>query len=473
MNNGILLINPPANENSEAISPKFMRDNYAFNYPPLGLLYLAANLPSRYECRIIDAPASRLTPSNCIEEINKFKPFLIGITAFSDSLYSVHELSKMIKEYDPNIIIVIGGPHVNIFPKETLTWGTVDYVLTGFCENTFANLAEILSSQEQTRMENIPGLWWREQDEIHKSLIDKDPSWNINEIEMPDRELLDNSKYFTLADQQTITTMISSRGCPFQCTFCDVFEKSFLTRSVDDLVKEIKHVLSLGIRQIHFFDDCFNLKRQRVIDLCRAFIENKLDFRWSFRGRLEPCDDELAQLLYKAGCRRAQIGIEASDQETIKMIRKGINLSKVPEKLRIYKKAGVRTMGYFILGYPHQRLKDCVESCKEIRKMGFDYINMFILIPYPNTEIYQNIFDDGMIKEDIWKLHAIDPQPNFKLPKWHPHVKRSELEALLVSCYNKFYFSPRFILMELRRVKSLRDLSAKVKQAVAMIIGNF
>ena len=181
----------------------------------------------------------------------------------------------------------------------------------------------------------------------------------------------------------------------------------------------------------------------------------------------------MAQLLYKAGCRREQIGIEASDQETIKMIRKGINLSKVPEKLRIYKKAGVRTMGYFILGYPHQRLKDCVESCKEIRKMGFDYINMFILIPYPNTEIYQNIFDDGMIKEDIWKLHVIDPQPNFKLPKWHPHVKRSELEALLVSCYNKFYFSPRFILMELRRVKSLRDLSAKVKQAVAMIIGNF
>ena len=472
-NNRICLITPPVFRNTEAISPEYMRGNHAFNYPPLGLLYLASNLPAEYDCRTIDAPTLQYSPEKCFEAIKSFDPFIVGIATFSDSLYSSRHLAEEIKRYDKNIQIVFGGPHVNIYPEETLSWYAGDYVLTGFCENSFASLVDHISGKNGgLEKETIPGLWWREEGTIRKSSVAQDPSWDINAIRRPDRRKLEYKKYFTLANQQTIATMITSRGCPFHCTFCDVFEKKFHVRDIEDIVKEVEEILALGIRQIHIFDDCFNLKRQRAIEICEAFIKRKLDFEWSFRGRIEPCDEELVRLLYKAGCRRVQLGIEATDQETIKLINKKIDLAKVPDVLRIYRANNIETMGYFIIGFPHQNYEKCEDSCKQIMRMGFDYVNMFILIPYPNTAIYREVLNSGWLDDDYWRCHAIDPTPDFKLPKWHRLVERKNLDKLLNAYYRKFYFSPRFIYAELKRTKSVYNLLMKMKMFVVMMISS-
>lgn len=469
-NNRICLINPPVFRNTEAISPEYMRGNHAFNYPPLGLLYLVSNLPSEYECLIIDAPTLQYSPEDCIEAIKKFNPFIVGISAFSDSLYCCRYLSEEVKKYNKSIRIVFGGPHVNIYPEETLSWNSVDYVLTGFCENSFATLVNYIAGNDKgIKKQTIPGLWWHEDDVIRKSSVERDLTWDINAIRRPDRSLLDYSKYFTLANQQTIATMITSRGCPFHCTFCDVFEKNFHVREVSDILQEVEEILALGIRQIHIFDDCFNLKKQRVVEICQSFIEKGLDCEWSFRGRIEPCDADLARLLYRAGCRRVQLGIEATDQETIKIINKGIDISKVPDVLEIYRASHIEAMGYFIIGYPHQTYEACEASCRKIVRMGFDYVNMFILVPYPKTAIYQEMLDKGCLDDDYWRRHALDPKPDFKLPRWHKFVERKDLDNLLNVYYRKFYLSPKFIYSELKRTKSIYSLLMKIKMSMVMM----
>lgn len=468
----ILLINPPDYSNSECIAPSYMYQSSAFNYPPLGLLYLASNLQSNHECSIIDAPTLGYSPEDCLREVETYKPSIVGLTVFSDSLYSCNYLSKLIKEFDQTIKIVFGGPHINIYPEESITHLNTDFVVTGFAENSFSQLVDILDQENgrtNAKLADVPGLWWKNGTNIFKPVHPNDTHWDINKIRRPDRSLLDIEKYFTVANSEKIATILSSRGCPFSCTFCDVFEKHFLKRDINEIIEELKEIYDLGIRQIHFFDDCFNLNRSRVVTICEAIIDSNLKFEWSFRGRVKPCDEELAQLLYKAGCRRAQLGIEGTNQTAINAIKKKIDIKEVPEVLNIYRNNGIETMGYFILGFPFQNYEDCEESCEEILKMGFDYINMFILIPYPDTEIYNELLDQKLIKKDYWYEHALNPQPDFKLERWHPYIEREKLEDLMNRYYKKFYFSPKFIFSELKRMRTLNDILNKSKVAVNMI----
>ncbi|MBN1341585.1 MAG: radical SAM protein [Phycisphaerae bacterium] len=464
----ILLINPPAFRNSECIAPDFARQTHAFNYPPLGLLYLAANLTGGHECRVLDAIPLGLNPEGCLREVRGFRPDIVGVTVFADSLYACRVLVQQIKAEDPRIRIVLGGPHANLYPRELAGWHDVDFVMTGFCENTFNELVATLANHpEPARADlvHIAGLYWPEGSSVVASDLSVDPTWDIAKIRRPDRTLLDLRRYFTVANNRTITTAISSRGCTFKCTFCDVFEKRFLARGIDDIIAELREIVALGIREVHFFDDCFNLKRQRTVEMCEAMIQADLGIEWSFRGRITPCDEELTRLLYRAGCRRVQLGIEGTNAETLRRIKKGIDIERVPETVRMYRKAGILTMGYFILGFPFQTHEDCVQSCQDILEMGLDYINAFILIPYPKTEIHEDLRSQGLIDRDYWYEHTVSPRPDFKLPHWHPHVDRAQLDRLLNRYYKKFYWSPRFVWSEISRTRSLRGLAQKSRMA--------
>jgi len=472
-NGRILLVNPPSFKNTEAFAPEYMLQRNAFNYPPLGLLYLAANLPGHFECKIIDSVALEYTIDDCLDDIKAFQPCVVGFIVFTDSLYCCYLMAQKIKECNSETKVIFGGPHVNIYPDETIELGVVDYALAGFAENTFSALMTLLERGDVTNEElyDVDGLWWKDDNnQVMKSEFERDSSWDINKIRRPCRNLLQLDKYFTVANRRKITTMITSRGCPFSCTFCDVFEKRFLEISIDNIVDEIKEVLRLGIDQIHFFDDCLNVKRTRVAELCNAILDNNLDFEWSFRGRIQPCDEELALLLYKAGCRRIQLGIEATDQPTLDLIKKNITISKVPKVLKIYRKAGISTMGYFIFGFIHQNEKDSINSSREILTLGFDYINLFILIPYPNTQIYTELLNKKIIANDVWLEHARNPQPDFKLPIWHPILKRQFLEELILKTYRKHYFVPKFIYSDIIRTKNFNSFVKKFKLALLMLL---
>ncbi|HPP88769.1 MAG TPA: radical SAM protein, partial [bacterium] len=188
----------------------------------------------------------------------------------------------------------------------------------------------------------------------------------------------------------------------------------------------------------------------------------------SFRGRVKPCDKEMADLLYKAGCRRVQLGIEATEQEIIDLIRKNIKITDILEVLKIYKSSGIITLGYFIIGFPTQTLEDCKISFKKMQQFGFDYIYMTKLVPYPKTIIYEQILEQKLLDKDYWYDFILNPTPNYILPNWHPYCSKDELNDLLIKNYRSFYISPKFILKELKRTKSLNQLLKKIKVSLSL-----
>lgn len=463
----ILLLYPPQPKIKGGICPSYLQQRYSFLYPPLGLLYLASNLDrNKHQVKIIDSNALKLSLDGCIDYIKEFKPDILGITVLTDLVYFTKTIAEGAKALFPNIRTVLGGPHINIYPYETMAFRAVDFCLQHFAETSFGMLLRAV--EDNSGYNNVPGLFYKHKQEIYKSAVSMDSNTDLDSLKPPDRRLLDNSKYFTVVDNKIITTAITSRGCPFQCTFCDVFQKKYLYRSPEDVIEEVKGIVNLGIRSIHFFDDNFNLVKDRVIKFCELLLRENIRIEWSFRGRAILINDKIAKLLYDSGCRRVQLGIESADEKTLKIIKKQIDLESVKEAVDIYKRNKILTLGYFIMGFPHESYEDCFKSARNAMRLGFDYIQFSILTPYPNTEIYCQLLKDGV--SDHWLEFARNPQDNYLIPHLHPTMPRSELERLVNYGYKRFYFSPYFILKELSRMRGIRALVLKIKAALKVFL---
>lgn len=458
----ILLIYPPQQKNRGILAPSYITQQHSFLYPPLGLLYLASNIDRRkHEVKIVDSEALKFSISDCVDAVKEFKPNILGITVLTDLLYSAKKIAEGAKIILPNTRIILGGPHVNIYPYETMSFAQIDFCLQHFAEHPLNMLLQAIDAN--SGYEKVPGLFYKKNGFIYKSNVAVNNRLDLDALKIPDRRLLDYSKYFTIVDNKIITTALTSRGCPSRCTFCDVFQKEYLYRSPENVLEEVKDIVKLGIRFIHFFDDNFNLLKDRVVRFCELLLKENIKVEWSFRGRVVPIDDKMAKLLYASGCRRVQLGVESCDEETLKIIKKNINLELVRETLSIYKKNKILTLGYFMVGFPHESYEDCVESINKAIRSGFDYIHFAALTPYPNTEIYQELLNGGI--KDHWLEYAKNPSANYCIPNLHPAVSREKLDSLVNNAYKKFYFSSKFILKEISRMENLKVLILKAKAA--------
>ena len=463
----ILLLYPPQPRVKGGLSPSYIQQRYSFLYPPLGLLYLASNVDrNKYQVKVIDSIALKLSIKECIDYIKEFKPDILGMTVLSDSVYSAKTIAEGVKALFPNIKIVFGGPHTNIYPYETMRFEAVDFCLQYFAEVSFPILLRAI--ENNSGYSDVPGLFYKHKQQIYKSVVASNANIGMDSLRIPDRRLLDSSKYFTVVDNKIIATAITSRGCPFQCTFCDVFQKKYLYRSPENVIEEIKDIVKLGIKSIHFFDDNFNLLTDRVVRFCELLLKEKLGIEWSFRGRVMPIDDKIARLLHASGCSRVQLGIESADENTLKIIKKQIDLEQVKETINIYKRNKISTLGYFIVGFPHESYEDCVKSARNAMRLGFDYVQFSVLTPYPNTEIYRQLLKEG--REDHWLEFARDPKDNYILPHLHSTISKSKIERLVNYTYKKFYFSPQFIFKELFRTRRIRALALKINAALKILL---
>lgn len=463
----ILLLYPPQPKKQYGISPSYIQQRYSFLYPPLGLLYLASNLDrNKHQVKIIDSNVLKLSVNGCIDYIKEFKPDILGITVLTELVYFAKRIAEATKALFVNTRIVFGGPHINIYPYETMTFQGVDFCLQYFAEASFKALLEAI--ENNAGYEVVPGLFYKHNHQIYKSHASINRKLDLDSLKIPDRRLLEYSKYFTVIDNKVITTAITSRGCPFQCTFCDIFQKEYLYRSPENVVEEIKDIVELGIRSIHFFDDNFNLLSNRVIKFCELLLKENIKIEWSFRGRVVLIDDRMAKLLYAAGCRRVQLGIESADVNTLRIIKKNIDLKKVKETLKIYKRNKILTLGYFVVGFPHESYKDCIKSIRNAMRLGFDYIQFSTLTPYPNTEIYHQLLNKGV--NDYWLEFARNPKDDYVIPHLHSTVSKLSLERLVNNAYKKFYFSPYFIFKEILRIEGLRVFILKIRVALKIIL---
>lgn len=480
----ILLINPPRFNEIIADNPSFIEEERGHN-PPLGLLYIGTYLKrnSNHQVAALDAQVENLNYNhNFKKRIKEANPDIVGITVMTptliDAVKTINLVKKTGKDLNKKITTVVGGPHPTIFPEETASLPNVDYVIIGEGEIPFFKLVNALSKKKlsfnepvEAKLQGIKGLVYQKKGKIFNNgrgeFIE-----NLDELPFPDRTLLPIKKYNSiLGGERIVTTMFTSRGCPFQCAFCDRphLGKKFRARSAQNVVNEMEECLKLGIEEILVYDDTFTVDRKRVIDICNEIIRKGLKFIWDIRARVDTVDEEVLKKLKQAGCKRIHFGVEAGTEKILKILNKGITLSQVEKAFALSKKLGIETLGYFMIGSPTETKEDIYRTIEFAKKIKPDYVHITILTPYPATKIYAQALNQGIIKTDYWREFAKHPEKGVATQYWEEYFSREELYKLLEKFYRDFYGRPGYLFKSLFKIKSIKDFKKKFKTGLKVL----
>lgn len=431
----ILLINPPNSVEDKS--------DFVVNiFQPLGLAYIAAVLEkNKYKVKILDALALGfanervingkrvvgLSYSEIKKRIKAFRPDLVGIAVpFSFQLDEAHKVAALVKEVSHKIIVVTGGTHSTIQPEEMIKDKNVNYVIRG--EGEYAFLELVTAIQEKRQITNLKGLSYKNKTGRIIHNLRSGPIKNLDDLPLPARHLLPMDKYFEAAKKGRViegllafgkkrTSIFTSRGCPFTCTFCSVhltMTRVWRGRSPANVIKEIKEcVEKYDIKYFDILDDNFALDLNRAKEICRLIIEENLKIKWSTPNgiRADDIDEELIILMKKAGCIQIKVAPESGNQEVVnRIIKKNLNLNKVKEVVTLCRKHKLSVEAFFVIGFPEETEKnlwDTINYAKELRKLGCDYCYFFIATPYYGTEMYQNAVANGYLDESEYCLSNV------------------------------------------------------------------
>ncbi len=465
----VLLVNPPQLNLITNNIPSVVDEERGYN-PPLGILYVAAyareNTP--HEIKVIDAVVEELGYPELKSRIALEKPDVVGITATTFTLVDACETARLVKEIDKEIKVVMGGPHPYIYPEETINLPGVDFLALGEGEEVFSALVNNLHNPAALR--KTRGLVFKHNGEIintgNPPLIE-----DLGSLPFPARDLTPYRKYYSLiAKTQPVTTMITSRGCPFRCLFCDRphLGKRFRPRPAVNVVDEMEQCVGLGIREFLIYDDTFTVKKERVSEICREITERGLKVGWDVRARVDTITPEMLKAMKDAGCERIHYGVEAGSPEVIKTLRKGITIEQVRRAFRETKDAGISILAYFMIGSPGETRAQMEESLRLAGELSPDYLHLAITTPFPETDLYRMGFERGVLKDDYWREFAKTPKAGFTPKVWDEYLDREELVELLHRGYKDFYLRPGYIWKGIKGLKSFSELKSKARAGIKL-----
>lgn len=448
----ILLINPSAIEDKKSWLNRWSV------HPPLGLCYLAAVAEKKgHKVKIIDNEVSMLNYESLENEISGFKPDVVGLTGTSSKHNVIASYAKFIRGVC-SARIVLGGPHVSIMPDKVMEdMPDVDFLVVGEGEYTFLELVNAL--EEGADLRKISSLVFRDGDKLIMN-AKRGFVQDLDELPFPARHLLPDLKLYKPEfgyKRQPVTSMITSRGCPFRCTFCcKVFGNVYRHHSAEYIVSEIKHLVNeYGIREIDFVDDLFLLDINHVKKLCDLMEAEGVDVTWRCCGRINVLSGNLDILpkLKKAGCWYISFGLESGNQSVLNSINKDITLEQVREVIKCTHKAGIFTKGYFMIGHPSDTKETINDTVDFAASLDLDAANFNLVYPFHGTLLYAQALESGSFdKDDFESLYGETDSPPY-IPK---NLTKEFLKAAQKRAYRRFYLNPMYIL---RQIGNIHDLS--------------
>lgn len=467
----ILLINPPAHHELVGNNPPVVEQTRGTN-PPLGLLCVAAcvEAETRHNVSVVDAQVENADYAALREIVAREAPDVVGVSAMTLTLIDALATCSLVKEVNPDTVVVLGGPHAFLYPDETISQPTVDFLVVGEGERTFPALVERIGDAKALR--TVPGLVF-EHDGCIVHTGTPELIENLDALPFPARRLTPVEKYGSVlaARKGPVTTMITSRGCPYGCSFCarPHLGKKFRKRSARNVVDEMLECVKMGIEEFLIYDDTFTVDRERVMSICREITARKLDIAYDIRARVDCVDEEMLGLLRRSGCRQIHYGVESGTPEVLSRLNKGITLEHVRHAFSITRKAGMGTLAYFMIGCPGETREDILRTIAFAKELRADYAHFTILTPFPASRIYRDAIERGVIAGDVWRHFAAVPDAGFQPPYWEEKLSRDELVDLLDRAYRDFYGRPRYILGQIARVRSLSEFARKAGAGLRLL----
>ncbi|MHB8279958.1 MAG: B12-binding domain-containing radical SAM protein [Candidatus Humimicrobiaceae bacterium] len=370
---------------------------------------------------------------------------LVGISSITSTSTRSYKLINEIKKINPDVPIVMGGAHSTFMPEEVIENGS-DYAVRGEGERTILELIDAIEGK--INFEDVKGLSFKKNGNfIHNE--DRELIENLDEIPYPDWSLLENHEEINYMPIQT------SRGCPYNCKFCSVikvFGRKYRFRSVDSVIAEIKYLLKIfegtKAKRIFFYDDNFSANRKRVKSLLNKILDQKINMpTWFSQDRLDISEDEeLVELMAKAGCKRIMAGIESINPKTLQEYNKGQKVEGIKEAISVLHKHGIGVHGMFVLGGENDDIDSIKKTMSFIIENKIDTVQIMMLIPFPGTEIYNEYKQQGRMIFDgakDWYLydgHHVVFQPNLIAP-WDLQAKVSiDVMSSIYSYYRALNF---------------------------------
>jgi anaerobic magnesium-protoporphyrin IX monomethyl ester cyclase len=456
--------------------PRSISKNFGI-YPWLGLGYLSGYLKQHgFESEIIDIDAENLDIPQVIRRILEIKPQLIGISTISFTFLYALRLAREIKKHY-NCPVIMGGPHISVYPREVMVNEVIDVGVIGEGEITFLELVKVFS-QTRTKPEalsaelaKINGIVFRAGGGTiitpARKLIE-----NIDELPFPAMEKIKVHQYFGCNHVKPYITMVTARGCPFNCSFCSKqhWGESFRFHSAERVVAEVEHyVKDLGIRAIDFYDDTFTMPRSRIIKVLELIKQKNIKFDFGLMTRVDCVDPELLSLLKEGGCKVIAYGVEFGSSRIQQEVNKVLLAEKVKNAFQSAEKAGIRTVGFFMIGHPEETEEDIQQTISLIRQIKADYVKTNILIPYPGSRLYRQLLDSGHLEVDFWaELTKGNTPPLSAL------IRNKVSMPRLVSLRNymnriSYRNTGMGNLAKLRKIKSFQD----IKRTLAIFFGSY
>lgn len=438
-------------------------------YPPLGLGYVAAVLEQdNHEVKILDMPAENTTEDELKKLLSTFSPDVIGINATTPTIAYAKKIAEICKQ-TTDVVILMGGPHPTSAPEDCLSDKNVDIVIRGEGELTIKELVQNLDN-----LKDVKGISYRNNGEIiHNSQMEliKD----IDSLPFPARHLFNIRVYKHLdAIRNPITTILTSRGCPYACTFCSsrhIFGRIFRPRQTKSVVDEIQMLVEeYGIREIHILDDAFTLDQDRAISICDEIIKRGLnkEMVWCTPNgiRVNCVSKKLLEKMKEAGCYKVSFGVESGNQKILDVVKKGITLEQVRNAFKLAKEVGLETWAFFIFGLPgetKETIRNTIEFAKEIDP---DVAKFHLLLPLPHTEIFDLYNKEGWITDYDFTHYEMHTKPVISLP----NLPENELLKLYKQAYREFYLRPYYLFKQFRKsITNPIRLFNKAKMAVKIL----
>lgn len=465
----LLLIFPPQdNFYLGSIKARFFAEESGA-YPPLGLLSLATNIfiKGTHEVKVLDAIAEGLSHAQIEQYIAKERPDVVGVTCITDYLLDTIMVAKSAKRVSGDIKVIFGGHHVNLFPAETIRIKEVDYAVMGDADLVMDEILNRLSQGKS--VDDLPGVFTKENytsKPLQRIIVD-----SLDDLPILKRDLVDYHKYKTvIAKGSPVTTMLTSRGCPFSCPYCSGGNIKSRSNSTKRVLDEIESCLNLGINDILFFDELFTMNKRRVNEICDGITRRSFKFRWHARARIDSVDVELLKKMKKAGLRLLQFGIETGTDRIQKILERKLTIDKIREVIKVTQGEGILTYGNFMFNSPTETKEEMQRTIDFAKELDLDYAVFGVLTAFPKTHIYDELLKGNKISEDFWQKFVDDPQ-NYRIKSsfWPGEFNDQELNEWVEKAFSTFYIRPRYFIKALFRDETLGQKFTQVRSGINVL----